>query len=117
MRVCRESRLSVIGTSGQVFALSHSLASSEQKPIVGADDQGCRNRESDGGPAVHKVVAKILGVVYRATGAGVGLRLNQHDRELARLLVRSGGRLTDSLEFELVQRLLSESRNFLARAD
>ena len=66
---------------------------------------------------MHKVVAKITGVLYRATSAGGDLRLRQHDRELARLLVRSGGRLTDSLEFESLQRLLSESRNFMPRAD
>jgi hypothetical protein len=66
---------------------------------------------------MHKVVAKITGVLYRATGAGADLRLKQHDRELARLLARSGGRLTDSLEFESVQRLLNESRNFIARGD
>jgi hypothetical protein len=66
---------------------------------------------------MHKVVAKITGVLYRATDAGVDLRLKQHDRELARLLARSGGRLTDSLEFESMQRLLNESRNFIARGD
>ena len=66
---------------------------------------------------MHKVVAKITGVLCRATGAGVALRLKQLDRELARLLVCSGGRLTDSLEFELVQRLLSERRNFVTRGD
>jgi len=66
---------------------------------------------------MHKVVAKITGVLYRAMGATADLRQKQLNREMARLLVRSGGRLTDSLEFELVQRLLSESRNFVTRGD
>lgn len=73
--VCCHSRLSAIGMSGQAFVLSHGLASSEQKPIVRADDQACRNRESDRGSTMHKVVAKITGVLYRATGAGLDLRL------------------------------------------
>jgi hypothetical protein len=36
-------------------------------------------------PAMYKVVAKITGVLYRATGASVDLRLKQDDRALARL--------------------------------
>jgi hypothetical protein len=78
---------------------------------------GCRDRNSDGGPPMHKVVAKITGVLHRARGASAGFCRKQADRDLAQLQVRSGERVTDSLEFEMFQRLLSERRNFTICCD
>jgi hypothetical protein len=78
---------------------------------------GCRDRNSDGGPPMHKVVAKITGVLHRARGASAGFCRKQADRDLAQLQVRSGERVTDSLEFEMFQRLLSERRNFIICCD
>jgi hypothetical protein len=62
---------------------------------------------------MHKVVEKITGVLYRAKDATAELRPKRADRDLVKFLLRSGGRLTDSLEFEFFERLLAERRNLV----
>jgi hypothetical protein len=81
--------------------------------IFGQMIDGCRDRDSDGGPPVHKVVEKITGVLFRAKDATAELRPKRADRDLVKFLLRSGGRLTDSLEFEFFEHLLAERRNLV----
>jgi hypothetical protein len=52
-------------------------------------------------------VANKAGVLRRIFDAIVESRQKQADREIARFLARSGGRLTDDIEREMTQRLLT----------
>ena len=61
---------------------------------------------------MHNVVATVTGVVGRAIRAIPESRQKRIEREVAEFIERSGGRLTDSLEFEMVQHLLGERRAF-----
>jgi hypothetical protein len=54
---------------------------------------------------------KTLGLFQRILAAIVDWRERQVDRDMARLLVQSSGRLTDELEREMTQRLLSGNWN------
>ena len=60
-----------------------------------------------------KVVTAVAGVLGRAIRAVPEARQKQIDREMASLIVRSGGRLTDGLEFEMMQRALGETSHLL----
>jgi hypothetical protein len=51
------------------------------------------------------------GLLRRIFAAVVDWRERQVDRDMARLLVQSSGRLTDELEREMTQRLLSGNWN------
>jgi hypothetical protein len=81
--------------------------------IFGQMINGCRDRHSEGGPPMHKVVTKITGALYRARDASAELRPKRADRDLVKILLQSGGRLTDGLEFEFFERRLAERRNFV----
>ena len=56
-----------------------------------------------------KVFAAIAGAVGHAVRAFPESRQQQIEREMANSIMRSGGRLTDSLEFEMMQHLLGET--------
>ena len=56
-------------------------------------------------------VAKKAGVLRRIFDAMIEGRQKQTDREIARFLARSGGRLTDDIEREMTQRLLTGNWN------
>jgi hypothetical protein len=51
-------------------------------------------------------VASKAGILRRIVDAIVETRQKQADRDIARFLARSGGRLTDDMEREMTQRLL-----------
>lgn len=52
-------------------------------------------------------VANKAGVLRRIFDALIESRQKQADRDIARFLARSGGRLTDDMEREMTQRLLT----------
>jgi hypothetical protein len=52
-------------------------------------------------------VAKKAGVLRRIFDAIIEPRQKQADRAIARFLAQSGGRLTDDIEREMTQRLLT----------
>jgi hypothetical protein len=62
---------------------------------------------------MNNAVAKIMGAVYRAASAVPESRQEQTDRELAEFVARSGGRLTDSIEFAMVQHLLNPDQTLV----
>ncbi len=51
--------------------------------------------------------AKLMGLARRLTDALAAQRRREVDREIARLLAQSGGRLTDSLEREIMRMSLA----------
>jgi hypothetical protein len=59
---------------------------------------------------MHNVVATVSGAVGRAIRAIPESRQKQIERETTEFITRSGGRLTDSLEFEMMQHLLGGGR-------
>ena len=60
-----------------------------------------------------KVVTAVTRALGRAIRAVPDSRQKQIDREMANLMMQSGGRLTDSLEFEMIQRALGRTSHFL----
>jgi hypothetical protein len=52
-------------------------------------------------------VAGTVGVLRRIFDAIIEPRQKQADRDIARFLARSGGRLTDNMEREMTRRLLT----------
>ena len=56
-------------------------------------------------------VANKAGVLRRIFDAIFESRQKQADRDIARFLARSGGRLTDDIEREITQRLLTGNWN------
>jgi hypothetical protein len=56
-------------------------------------------------------VANEAGVLRRIFDAIIEPRQKQADRDIARFLARSGGRLTDDMEREMTQRLLTGNWN------
>jgi hypothetical protein len=52
-----------------------------------------------------------MGVVHRGACAMPALYQEQIERELAEFLLRSGGRLNDRIEFDVMQYLLDRNRN------
>ena len=63
----------------------------------------------DGAPAKHAAVAKKAGVLRRIFDAIFESRQRQADREIARFLARSGGRLTDDIERQMTQHLMTSN--------
>jgi hypothetical protein len=53
------------------------------------------------------VGAKLKRLARRLTGALEAQRRNDVDKEIGRLLAQSGGRLTDSLEREIMQKVFA----------
>ncbi len=66
-------------------------------PYVG--DQAAATREA----------ARKAGVLRRLLDAVFQSRQRQADQEIARFIARSGGRLTDDLERQIMQRLMTSS--------
>jgi hypothetical protein len=52
----------------------------------------------------HGLLRRILNIMVES-------RQNQADRDMARLVIRSGGRLTDEIEREMTQRLFKGNWN------
>jgi hypothetical protein len=59
------------------------------------------------GPVATGVGAKLKQLVRRLTDALDAQRRSGVEREIARLLAQSGGRLTDSLEREIMERVFA----------
>ena len=57
-------------------------------------------------PVAYGVGAKLKRLARRLNGAFAARRRRAFDREIAYLLAQSGGRLTDSLEREIMRRVL-----------
>jgi hypothetical protein len=62
-------------------------------------------------PRRSDAVASKAGVLRRIFDAIIEPRHKQADRDITRLLARSGGRLTDDIEREMTQRLLTGNLN------
>ena len=58
-------------------------------------------------PVANGIGAKLKRLVRRVTGALEAQRRNEVDREIRRLLARSGGRITDSMEREIMQKVFA----------
>jgi hypothetical protein len=58
-------------------------------------------------PVANGVGAKLKGLASRLTDALEAPRRTEVDREAARLLAQSGGRLTDSLEREIFRKVFA----------
>jgi hypothetical protein len=58
-------------------------------------------------PLANGVGAKLKRLARRLTGALQAQRRSGVDREIASLLAQSGGRLTDSLEREIMQKVFA----------
>ena len=56
-------------------------------------------------------VTNKTGILRRIFDAIIKSRQKQADRDIARFLARSGGRLTDDMEREMTQRLLTGNWN------
>ena len=56
-------------------------------------------------------VANKAGVLRRIFDAAFESRQKQAERDIARFLARSGGRMTDDIEREMTQRLLTSNWN------
>ena len=65
----------------------------------------------DKAAAKRDAVAKKAGILRRIFDAIYESRQRQTDREIARFLAPSGGRLTDDLERELTRRLMTSNWN------
>ncbi len=68
------------------------------------DFGGCGDRPA---PVANGVGAKLKRLYRRLTGALAAQRQSEVDREMARLLMRSGGRITDSMEREMMRKALT----------
>lgn len=62
-----------------------------------------------GGEAVSKASGRKTGILRRLFTVVFEFRQTQADREMARLLTQSGGRLTDDLERRMMQRVTSSN--------
>ncbi len=58
-------------------------------------------------PVADGVGAKLKRLARRLTGGLTARRQSEVDREMARLLTRSGGRITDSMEREMMSKALA----------
>jgi hypothetical protein len=58
-------------------------------------------------PVANGIGAKVARLGRRLTYALVQQRQREVDREIARALARSGGRITDSMEREIMQKALA----------
>jgi hypothetical protein len=58
-------------------------------------------------PVENGVGAKLKRLARRVTGALEAQRRSEVDREIGRLLARSGGRITDSMEREIMQKVFA----------
>ena len=63
----------------------------------------CSDRRAPVAKGIGATLARLAGLL---TGALAQQRQNEVDREFARVLARSGGRITDSLEREMMRKAL-----------
>jgi hypothetical protein len=68
------------------------------------DFGSCGDRTS---PVANGVGARLARLARRLSGALAAERQGEVDRAVARVLARSGGRITDSIEREIMQSILS----------
>ena len=68
----------------------------------------CRDRAA---PVANGVRARLRGLARRLTDALEAQHRREVDREIARLLARSGGLITDSMEREIMQKVLASDWN------
>jgi hypothetical protein len=66
---------------------------------------------------VPKVVSAVAETLGRVNPAVPESRQKRIEREMVNLVISSGGRLTDSLEFEMTQRLLGETSHLVETQD
>ncbi len=64
----------------------------------------CSDREA---PVANGVGVKLARLARRLTDALEAQRQREVDREIARYLARSGGRITDGMEREIMQKVLA----------
>jgi len=77
-------------------------------PMAYATQSGIFGLGSDRtAPVAKGVGAKLKRAVRRLTDAPEALRRRDVERDIARLLAQSGGRLTDSLEREIMQKVFA----------
>ena len=62
-------------------------------------------------PVANGVGAKLKRLARRLTDMLEAQRRSEVDREIARLLAQSGGRLTDSMEREIMQKVFASEWN------
>jgi hypothetical protein len=70
----------------------------------GGDFGPCCDRRA---PAANGVAARLRGLARRLTNALRARRQREVDREITRLLAQSRGRLTDSMEREIMQKVFA----------
>jgi hypothetical protein len=58
-------------------------------------------------PVANGVGAKLARLARRLTDALAAQRQSEVEREIARMLARSGGRLTDSMEREIMRKIMA----------
>ena len=58
-------------------------------------------------PVANGIGARMARLGRRLTHALAAQRRREVDREIARLLARSGGRITDSMEREMIEKVLA----------
>ena len=58
-------------------------------------------------PVANGLGAKLARLARRLSNAPAAQRQKEVDREMARLLARSGGRVTDSMEREMMEKALA----------
>ena len=58
-------------------------------------------------PVANGIGARLARLVHRLTDAHAAQRQREVDREIALLLARSGGRITDSMEREMMEKALA----------
>ncbi len=84
------------------------MVNDEVGPMAYATHSGdcglCSGRTA---PVANGVGARLKRLVRRLTGALEAQRRREADREIGRLLARSGGRITDSMEREIMQKVLA----------
>jgi hypothetical protein len=80
----------------------------------GVGPMACKTHSGDFGlstdraaPIANGIGAKLARLARRLTDALAAQRQREVDREIARILARSGGRLTDSMEREIMQKILA----------
>ncbi len=84
------------------LALAHEVG--PMAYITHSKDCGrCSDRTA---PVANGVGAKLARLARRLTDALAAQRQREVDREIARLLARSGGRITDSMEREIMRKIL-----------
>jgi hypothetical protein len=83
--------------------VNHEVGSMEYRTHCG-DFAVCSDRMA---PVANGIGAKLARLARRLTDALVAPHQREVDREIARLLACSGGRITDSMEREIMEKVLA----------